>query len=235
MAIFPVLDLENKVQVNDKTRLDATESFVSKDEAGITLVEIEPEAGSGFVDVTGSSSSDWFLDWQYSGSSRTVTVTVRVTTDGSPVSHSETIEVLTVSDDNLYSDDRDLIASEPDILKWVPRGRSSFLNVHREAQKRIIEHFNNVGIWDNDNDRLTKDAIIDEKEVNDWSRFLTLSIIFQGISNDVEDVFSEKSIVYSRKAVQARDRSIIRIDQDGDGSVDEGERQNLTSLRLTRK
>ena len=58
MAIFPNAELEEVVQVDDKTRLDARKSFVSKDEADVTLIEVEPEAGSGFIDVTGSSFKD---------------------------------------------------------------------------------------------------------------------------------------------------------------------------------
>ena len=60
MAIFPHIELEDIVQVNDRTRLSAIKSFVSKDEAAVTLVEIEPESGSGFIDVTGAKQADWF-------------------------------------------------------------------------------------------------------------------------------------------------------------------------------
>ncbi len=84
MAIFPNLKLEDIVQINDKTRLDASKSFTA-DEAAVTLVEIEPESAAGFIDITptvATNSKQYFLDWSYSGTSRTVTVSVRITTDG---------------------------------------------------------------------------------------------------------------------------------------------------------
>ena len=109
--IFPNLILENIVQENDKTRLDATKSFISKDEAAVTLVEIEPYTGAGYIDVTGTSSKDWYLDWSYPTDGNK-TVTVRITTDGGPVSSSKTIWIIDSVDDNLFSYDQDLTAIE---------------------------------------------------------------------------------------------------------------------------
>ena len=60
MGIFGNLHLEEKVQVNEKTRIDCTKSFIS-DEAAISLVRIKPEDGGSFVTVT----SDKYLDWAY--------------------------------------------------------------------------------------------------------------------------------------------------------------------------
>jgi hypothetical protein len=59
--IFPLVESEPIVQVSDKTRLSAVKSFKSNDEPAISLVEIEPESGSGFINVTGSpiNSKNW--------------------------------------------------------------------------------------------------------------------------------------------------------------------------------
>ena len=84
MAIFGVLDFDPVVQVNDKIRLKAIRSFVSKDEAAITLVEIEPVAGNGFIDVTDADPNELFLDWSYA-TDGTAVVSLRITTDGAPV------------------------------------------------------------------------------------------------------------------------------------------------------
>ena len=143
--IFPVLETEDVVQVADKTRLDGSKTFVSKDANEITLVEIEPESCAGYIDVTGSSFADWYLDWIYTGATRSVTVTIRVTTDSTPVTLTRTISVVTVSDDKLFSKDQDLVAREPDVLKYVPQGRASFLNVHRASQTKILEDLDEGG------------------------------------------------------------------------------------------
>lgn len=86
--IFPVLKLEDVVQVNDQTRLDATKSYKTPDEAAITLVEIEPELEAGFIDVTSSK----YLDYQYS-SDGDKDVTVRITTDGVPTQLTKVLSI----------------------------------------------------------------------------------------------------------------------------------------------
>lgn len=234
MAIFADLELEKIIQINDKTRLNATKSFVSKDEAAITLVEIEPEATEGFIDVTGTTSSDFFLDWQYTGATRTVTATTKITTDGAPTSFTNTIEVVTASDDRLFSADNDLLPLESDILRWVPDGRNSFFNVHREAQELIIAWLDEQGYVDVDKNPLTKVDIIDLEEVRKWSTNLTLKLIFQAIKNSVDDVFAEKAETYEGQEVFHRNRSIIRLDLNNDGIVDDNEGLNFKTFDLVR-
>lgn len=232
--IFPVLEVESTVQIDDKTRLNGSKTFVSKDNVAITLVEIEPEAGAGFIDVTGSSYKDWYLDWAYSGVSRDVTVTLRVTA-GSTVSFSKVVSVLTDADDMLYSNDQDIIAIESDILKWVPEGRSSYLNVHREAQIKIIDWLAEANITDVYGNRLSKDRIIDIEEVKSWSKYLTLSLIFRNISNSIDDIFSEKAKYYTSVAKDKADRTKVRLDLDGDGQTSRAEDVNLQSRDLIRE
>lgn len=223
MAIFPNLNIENIVQVNDTIRLDASRSYASKGEADITLIEIEPEAGEGFIDVTAVKNKDWFLDWQYSGASRTVVVTVRITTDGSPVASTFNLEVISEADDKLFSDDADLLTFESEILKFLPDGKTSFKFMHRRAQRLIVEDFNERGATDYDRQKLTKDAFVDIDEVKDWSTALTLSMIFKDNSNVVGDTFSTKAEEYNSAALRHRNRAFYRIDLNGDGNIDTGE------------
>lgn len=234
MAIFPVVEMESVVQVLDKTRISATKSFVSKDNVAITLVEIEPEAGNGFIAVTGTSYKDWYLDWSYSGATRTVTASVRITA-GTTVTVTKVISVVTAVDDMLYSSDADIIALEPDILKWVPEGRSSYLNVHREAQGKILDWLAEAGITDVDGNRLGKDRIVDVDEVKSWSKYLVLSLIFRGIYNSVDDVFSDKASFYASQAKDRADRTKVRLDLDGDGETSLAEDVNLQSRDLVRE
>jgi|GEM_PF-2410268 len=235
MAIFPNLELEREVQTDDKIRLDATKSFVSKEEASITLVEIEPESGSGFIDVTGSSSSDYFLDWSYSGSSRTVTVSCRITTDGSPVTFTKDIEVLTPADDLLFSDDQDLVALEQDILKWVKNGRNSFLNMHRKAQYLILERFNDLGVRTTDGDRVSKSIVLDVEDVKKWSQYLTLELIYGDLSNSVDDIFAQKRQFYGGKAAESQDVSFKKfLDLNENGSLENDDIINMKTMDLVR-
>lgn len=228
--LFPNIEIEKTVQTNDKTRLDARKTFVTPDEAAISLLEIEPESGSGFITVTSAK----FLDWEYA-STGDKTVTVRLTTDGSPVTKSKTITVVDEATDALFSSDAELVGHEPDILKYVRAGRSTFLDVHRAAQDRILGWLDEHKIWDTDGERLTKEAVVKVDEVNDWSKFLTLQLIFEGLSNDTDDIFSEKSKRYARLVEEARNRSVIRLDRNGDAAADINEAVEMRSARLVRR
>lgn len=233
--IFPNLRLEDVVQINDKTRLDATKSFVSKDEASITLVEIEPESGAGFIAVGAPGvAKDWFIDWEYA-TDGTKTVSCRITTDGAPTTKSFTLEVLSAADDYLFSTDADIVSFEHDILRYVPEGRSSFNNYHRKAQRLIMAWLDENGHTDVNGDRLTPQSIIDKEEVKSWSAALTLSLIYQTLSNDPNDIFSVKSTSYAKLAATHRSRLIIRLDANGDSTVSLGEGVNVKSLNLIRR
>ena len=230
MAIFPKLQLESTLQTGDKSRLDATKSFISTGEAAITLIEIEPEASAGYTTVT----SDQYLDWSYSTTGEK-TVTVRITTDGSPTTATGTITVVDATTDNLFSGDAELVAHEPDILSYIPEGRNSFLNVHRLAQDRIMTILDEKRIWDTSGDRLTKSAVTDIQEVNDWSKFLTLSYIFEGLSNDIDDIFFEKASRYRSMSKEAESRAAIKLDFDGDGTLEASEDADLFSMTMVRR
>ena len=235
--IFPNLECEAIVQVNDKTRLNGSKSFITPDESAITLVEIEPESGNGYINVTGAAPLDplnWYLDWQYA-TNGTKTATIRVTTSGAPVTVTKTISVLSVVDDKLFSDDSDLIMHESEILRWVPVGRNSFKDMHRRAQQRILAWLDEKGHTDSSGARLTKASIVDVQEVKEWSIFLTLRMIFQSISNAVDDVFDKKAKYYESREAEARNRSALRYDYDGDGAISgDVEGVRISASRLIR-
>jgi hypothetical protein len=226
--IFGHLELEAILQINDKTRLDAIKSYVSTDEAAITLMEIQPEGSGSFIDVT----SDKYLDWQYS-TDGTKTITLRITTDGSPETFTKDIEVLSVADDALFSGDAELVPHEPEIMNWTRDGRNSFLDIHRLAQDRILTYLDEQRIHDSNGDKLTKAAIVDIEEVNDWSKFMVLMFIFEGLSNQVDDIFDRKAMKYREDMVNARNRGILRFDSDGDGTADTD--KDMRTYRMVRR
>lgn len=234
MAIFPQLNIENIVQVDDTIRLDASRSYASKGEAAITLVEIEPESGSGFIDVTGTKEKDRYLDWQYAGASRTVTVSVRVTTDGAPVTYTKDLEVISAADDKLFSNDGDLLQHEEEILKFLPDGKTSFTYMHRRAQELIVEDFNERGVEKSDQTKLTKDDFLDVDEVKQWSIALTLALIFEDNSNVVGDKFSMKAEDYRSRAKGHKHRAFFRVDLNGDGSITAGDKSPYRTKDLVR-
>lgn len=235
MAIFPIIECDDVVQVNDKFRIDASKSYISKGESAVTLVEIEPDAGSGFIQVQGSpiANKNFYLDWQYSSSGAKV-VSVRITTNGSPVTVTKSVSVLTEAEDKLFSNDQDLEAVENKILKYVPDGKSSFKYMHRRAQKEMIAHLNKGGWFKYNGLPITKDDFIDTEQVRYWSTYLTLKLIFKDISNQPGDVFEVKSKNYENMEHSWREMAILKLDLDGDGEQSSVEGFNLTSRDLVR-
>lgn len=221
MAIFPSVEVEGVVQVDDLTRISAVKSLATQDEAAITLVEIEPDTAVGFIDVTGTLAEERTLDWAYA-TDGDKTVTVRVTTDGAPVSKTATISVITAADDLLLSSDTDLIGHEGDILSWIRDGRNSFIDKHRTARDLILAYLDQQKIWRTDGTRLTAVNLTDVQEFKEWAKFETLVLIFEGLSNAIDDIFAEKARRYSVLRGQARNRAALRLDRDTDGNTDLG-------------
>ncbi len=143
--------------------------------------------------------------------------------------------VYTAVGDYLFSSDGDLTSHEPDILKWVPEGRSSFLNIHRKSQRLIMNWLDEKGYVDSENRKYVKQAIVDTEEVRVWSTYMTLRLIFQGLSNAVDDIFDRKATVYEQLEESARQRAILRLDTDGDGVADTGEGLGISSGTLFRR
>lgn len=241
MSMFPVLELEAKVQVNEKTRLSAVKSFKTPDEAAISLVRIKPLASGSFITVTSSptDSSTWFLDWQYSAAA-TETVTVEFTVGTGPgtiTTGTATIQVVTSATEKLFSTDKDLMAEEPDILKFVRDGKSSFNDIHRVAQEKILDDIYRQGILSDDDDKLTVAEVVDTAELKQWSKYMALRIIFESVSNKPDDIFAEKALKYEKMEFSAREKAInqMQLDLDQDGTLEDAERVSYRSASLVRR
>jgi hypothetical protein len=141
----------------------------------------------------------------------------------------EYVRLYSEKGDALFSDDQDLLVWEPMITQWVEQGRSSFLNIHREAQDQIMYYLDKQGFTNIYGQKYNKFDILDVSEVNEWSAFLALSIIMWGISNKQDDVFLARYREYQGKARDARDRAILRIDTNRDGTLDVGESIDIVS------
>lgn len=137
--------------------------------------------------------------------------------------------------DYLFSNDGDLIAHEPDIMKWVQDGRSSFNNIHRKSQKLVMNWIDEKGFVNSYGDKYLKRDIVDLNEVNVWATYMTLKIIFQGLSNAIDDIFDRKASIYSALEEGARQRVVLRLDVDQDGNADQSESISIYSGSLFRR
>lgn len=229
--IFGALEHEASVQVNDRTRLDASKTYTAKGAPAITKVEIQPYTGAAQINVTNVKSSEWYTDYQYD-SAGTKTITLTLNSDTTPLTFTRTIQVISVADDNLFSEDSDLIQEEPDITKYTRKGRNTFKDVHREAQKEILDLLDRKGYKTSAGLDISAADAKDKSEVRTMSKYLTLHLIYMGLSNVVQDIFSVKASQYWSKYLKASDRQIIGFDLDGDGSVSSGEGVNTSVAKM---
>lgn len=235
MSIFISPKVESIVQVDDQTRLTARYSY-TPDEDGIASVEIQPDTGADFYTVTND-----YLDWVFTASSSAATngeatVTFRVTASTSgatPVTEEVTISVLTASVDNLFSNDADILAYEPDIYDYLRDGRRSWIDKHRAAQGLILDELAAKGYAKNDGTNFTKSDTFSD-DFKKWSTFLVLETIFEELSNATDDIFAAKSNRYQSQKIMAKDRSVLSLDFDGDGTVESNEKYNITSGTIRR-
>lgn len=232
--IFPKIQCDNLVQVQDKFRISALTSYISKDEPPITKVEIEPFAGSGFVDVTGADPSEWFLDFEYP-SAGTKVVSCRVTTTGAPTTTTKSVECVDAATDNLFSKDEDITAIESSILNWIPEGRNTFKYIHREAQNEILEYLYTNGYVKIDNQRFTKADVIDITEMTYWSKYMALRLIFEDLSNLPDDVYAQKAKLYENDEHKWRMKAILKIDTDNSGDIGTSEGLDMISRTFCRE
>lgn len=235
--MFVKINNEPLVQVEDMTRIDISSSFTTSQNDEITTYEIDPDSSGNFIDVTENK----YLDWAYS-SSGSMSIEARITTaSGATYSKSSEIEVITEENDCLLSGDSDLVCLEPEIRCYIPNGRCSFLDVHRCARDMILDYladqriFKSEGCDEYGNPKFSKieaQDINDKAHFNKWSTYLTLMMIYDGIWNQVDDVFYVKARRYEGLMESARNKGALHFDTDGDGVADR--KVDLLVRRLSR-
>lgn len=222
---------QKKVQISEKVRIDVSKTFAHSGRTISSIVVKPVSEGSDSFDVT----SDGYLDIAYdSAGEKTIHVTLTLD-NAETVALAKTITVVAEATENLFSSDPDLIGHEPDILNYLPTMFSDYRYVHRLSQDRILTNLDERGVTDNDGNRIVAADVKDVEECNDWSKFLTLQYIFESLSNAIDDIFHEKAMRYRELARQASSRAFLRLDYDGDGTLESAERASASSGRLFRR
>lgn len=250
MDIFINVSNDATVQVGDKVRFDLTKSFVPRPfitSVDVTKIEVSPINDGAFTTIHDSSIpalklavKDWYFDWVYLTQDDVAfdhvqEIAFRFTaSDASTATKVVQFKLLTANQDGLFSTDGDLIAHEPDILKWLPDGRSSWTYVHRRAQQRILSYLFEKGYKNEDGTPFDKDQIIEKYDVKEWSTFMALKIIFGSCINSKDDVFVQKAQFYENLEGKASNTA-IRVDLNQDGEQDEWESISTTGPLLVRR
>jgi len=221
MAIFPVLKFESTVQIGDQTRLDASKSFTNEGES-ITQTEIDPGSGT-YIDVTSLK----YLDTAYAAAGDQ---TIRVRINGTD----EKSYTAAAVDEVYLSDDSTLEVHEPEIVRYVRDGRNSYQDVHRRIRDMCLDWLDSNRYWDKNGDRYTADDLIDKQDFKEWATLWALQLIFEGLSDKVDDKWMQKAQVYKSMALDARERGTYRLDYNQNGEIDDAEREDNWSKRITR-
>jgi hypothetical protein len=147
------------------------------------------------------------------------------------------IKIFSEFGDHLFSTDDDLTKHEPEIFNLLPSSHSSFNAYHRRAQGLILAWLDKEGYTDAFGAKFTKWSIRDVSEVREWAAMMTLRLVFEGVSNAIDDVFARKAATYLALETMYRERAILRIDTDGDGSAEPatGEGVDIRSARVYRR
>ncbi len=239
MAIFPILKSEDKAQVEDLIRLSAIGSLVSGEaDVEITKIEIQPEASAPFANIPISDPTMWYLDWMYSTAGEK-DVTVRITVTGDvTATRTKKITVLTAADDYLFSTDNDIKTMEPDILKWIPEGYSSWNHVHRAAQESILDWLDEIRLVRDDGTRFEAKDVVDRQQVRRLSKLMALKMIYFGLANQDADVFLTKFEEYKKLEGNARNRNYLKLDFEGNGEASATpatQSQDLRTMRMVKR
>jgi len=237
MSIFPIIKADLTVQVGDKIRLSAVKSFITPDEDALVSVQIQPESVATFIDVFNADQENWYLDWVYSSSGSKV-VTLKVTNETvtpTYVTKTMNINVVTQANDCLFSTDDNLKAYEPDILSWLPDGYSSFNHIHRESRNNIVDWLDEIRLRKSNGDRFEARDLLEKEQVRRISCYMTLRVIFEGLSNQVDDVFDKKRQKFQALESSSKNRNYITLDFNDDGQADQNDNQELRTMTMVRR
>jgi hypothetical protein len=116
---------------------------------------------------------------------------------------------------SLFCKDNDLKTIEPDIMNYLPFGYTAWTREIVQANKEILDWLFIRGIVKDDGTSYVAADITNIEEVRRWATYLTLTRIFEALSNQVDDVFSVKAKKYSDMAEKLSAMSIINLKQDG--------------------
>lgn len=222
---------QKKVQISEKVRIDVSKTFAFSGRSISTIV-VKPEHDK---DPSYDVTSAGFLDIAYdSAGDKTIHVTLTLD-NGDTIALAKSITVVSEATENLFSSDSELISHEPDIMNYLPEAYCDFRYVHRLTQNRILAILDERGVTDNDGNRIVAADVKDIEECNDWSKFLALQYIHESLSNSIDDIFHEKAMRYRLMVKEASNRAFLRLDYDGDGTLESTERGSAVTGRLVRR
>ena len=152
------------------------------------------------------------------------------------VTHSETVYKFCGL---IFSDDKSLATINPFINdSEMLCGQTTHLKVHVAARNRIIQKLLTEGKIKYNSDglrtRITGWDILDKNEVKEAAAYLALSFIYFNLSDNPVDSWMEKSKYYDRIYLNLIKSSVLSLDVDDDGLIDDTERVAFSTHTMVR-
>lgn len=150
------------------------------------------------------------------------------------------MDTITVKGINiLFSDDSDIQVEFPAILRdcYYPEGETDFIKYHITARNYIMQRLRSLGYVNTSGDldsNITEFDVLDIFELRQASLYYAMSQIFFTLSDNVDDQYFQKYETYQRRFEEAMALGALRIDQNGDGQVNEGEIRAVKTVRWVR-
>ena len=139
----------------------------------------------------------------------------------------------------VFSDDSDLQAEQRLIMDQLAKGDSSFIAYHVAARDEIIQSLRNSGyttrqFGSNVSNDITQWDILEIGQINQASKFLTLSKIMFDVSSNVDDKWYQKYKDYQDEYGQAFKLYKLSLDSDDDGIEDNVEKNFYRTVRMVK-
>jgi len=211
---FPVVLSQPITQIGELFLIDATKSYFFGE-----LLSAKLDINGVIVNLDIEDKTKWKINFMFNAEGMKQIKLIIESEQEEEFESSTDILVVNKDEERLFSNDQDLARSESEIFCFLSEGQNSFNQYHREAQIRILDQLSNNGIFNKDGNRLLPVDIFDIEEVRDWSKFLTLSIMFRDLSTSNKDLYEEKSVYYFDLARRAQDKAVIRLGQNGERQV----------------
>jgi hypothetical protein len=229
--IFPNLIHEKIIQIGDKTRFNAKESFVT----GSSVVsDVLIDAGEGYISVFSQNKDNWFLDWAFdTEGTKEIKLKIELE-DESEKEVSFFIDCLTEEKDALFSSDSQLFAWENELQYQFPQGKNSFKYAHRNSQNMIIRYLDGEGIRKKDGSPFSKQELAENVYISEWSAYQTIINLLEDQRITDSDIFNEKKKSYMARLIDAKKNAAIRLDYDDNGEIENHEIKNVQMKYLTR-
>lgn len=132
----------------------------------------------------------------------------------------------------LFSTDQDIEEEYPDIKDYLPKGKNSFVSFHASARKDIVQVLRKR--YQGQDKLLNQFDFLNIEEVRQASKYLTLSKIFDWLSDAPNDRWGEKAKAFYNKYAEYINDVLVTIDSNDNGAIDEEEKVSVQFVRLVR-